>query len=882
MRKDLRLGLLLAVLFAVSCSGKSGSGQDPGFSKDFLEPADLVADKSSKDVDRDIAIKDLQVDLADTPKTDALHDALGDGSARDQLADGAGDVKRDVLPDLVLPDVQAGKDTLVDAAVDTALDTGCVPQCDKLSCGEDSCGGVCPCPAGYACPLEEPWVCSANCAILCTGRKCGRAGLNEECNCGTCDDLDQCTKDECLPEGVCSNTEVEQACDDGNPCTRDDVCTAGACKGVPLPIADLLTIGCLCQVDADCQWLDDEDVCNGELACDKTKNPPICTTRAGSVPVCGDTNPCTKDTCDPAAGCIYTADDTASCVDADRCNGDEKCVGGTCVAGQPLQCTSTECATAKCVADQGCVFTPVADGSLCAPVGGRNRCIGGNCECLVNCEGKVCGDNACGGVCGTCPAGQPCIAGKCICTPSCSGKMCGDDGCGGSCGSCTGPYAGYTCVLGKCACVDNCKGKECGDSCGVACGDCQPGWTCLDFKCVEKVDCYTAAECNDNDPCTTDTCVGYKCQHACTEGVSCNDNNTGTLNDRCIIDAGKCVCKGQAECSTSEDCDDANPCTWDECDVAGACHHYCGSQSCNDGNAYTLADHCTLVAGGKCTCTGTLVECLSALDCDDKNQCTVDTCSTAGKCEHACQPMHGCDDGLPTTTNDTCSVNGSGACVCTGLTFQCQAHADCDDKNPCTTDTCNDYKCVYTCLAVNTVCGTKDKCKTSGTGCACTPVECINDAQCNDNNPCTSESCSVAGVCNRTCNVNTNCGTKNKCKLSGTNCACTAVDCINDGQCNDNNGCTSESCSAAGACNRTCNVNSLGSCPDRQVCRSTGGGCVCQGVECTNGNHCADNNPCTDRWCNGSPNWNCGTSCNNAGCGGNRRCSGTGSNCTCN
>ena len=62
--------------------------------------------------------------------------------------------------------------------------------------------------------------------------------------------------------------------------------------------------------------------------------------------------------------------------------------------------------------------------------------------CLVECDGRVCGDNGCGGVCGVCDDGLSCSgAGQCEppaldCTPQCFRNTCGDDGCGGQCGDC--------------------------------------------------------------------------------------------------------------------------------------------------------------------------------------------------------------------------------------------------------------------------------------------------------------------------------------------------------------------------------------------------------------------------------------------------------------
>jgi hypothetical protein len=62
--------------------------------------------------------------------------------------------------------------------------------------------------------------------------------------------------------------------------------------------------------------------------------------------------------------------------------------------------------------------------------------------CLIECDGRECGDNGCGGLCGSCDDGLSCSdAGQCEtpaldCTPQCFRNTCGDDGCGGQCGDC--------------------------------------------------------------------------------------------------------------------------------------------------------------------------------------------------------------------------------------------------------------------------------------------------------------------------------------------------------------------------------------------------------------------------------------------------------------
>lgn len=131
-------------------------------------------------------------------------------------------------------------------------------------------------------------------------------------------------------------------------------------------------------------------------------------------------------------------------------------------------------------------------------------------ECTPACEGKECGDDDCGGSCGTCTGGKGCNASaQCVCPAGktdcigtccedgeqchaktgaccvvdCDGKQCGDDGCGNSCGECQNSQA--QCVGGACVCLPDCTVKECGDDgCSGTCGECAPGLVCSQTRCA--------------------------------------------------------------------------------------------------------------------------------------------------------------------------------------------------------------------------------------------------------------------------------------------------------------------------------------------------------------------------------------------------------------
>src|SRR6266850_6575531 len=64
-------------------------------------------------------------------------------------------------------------------------------------------------------------------------------------------------------------------------------------------------------------------------------------------------------------------------------------------------------------------------------------------------------------------------------------------------------------------------------------------------------------------------------------------------------------------CLTNADCDDANVCTTDTCNLLTGCVHTNNGNPCSDGSACTTGDNCS---GG--ACVG------APLVCDDANICT--------------------------------------------------------------------------------------------------------------------------------------------------------------------------------------------------------------------------------------------------------------------
>lgn len=209
--------------------------------------------------------------------------------------------------------------------------------------------------------------------------------------------------------------------------------------------------------------------------------------------------------------------------------------------------------------------------------------------------------------------------------------------------------------------------------------------------------------------------------------------------------------------------------------------------------------------------------------CDDANTCTLDTCSPAtGACTYV--PLNAfCSDENACTLEDKCDATGT--CLPGAVTT-------CQDSNSCTTDSCEPVKgCLH--MDKSGPCDDGDPC-TNADQCAggvCVPAGTFN---CNDNNPCTIDSCSPKSWCKNvplptgvTCDDGSVCTTGDHCEMDGLyKAVCTGA--LLD--CNDKNLCTWDSCDAKSGC--THGANDSASCSDGKTCTSSDK-CVsgqCQGI----------------------------------------------------
>ncbi|MCD6414139.1 MAG: carboxypeptidase regulatory-like domain-containing protein [Candidatus Diapherotrites archaeon] len=245
-------------------------------------------------------------------------------------------------------------------------------------------------------------------------------------------------------------------------------------------------------------------------------------------------------------------------------------------------------------------------------------------------------------------------------------------------------------------------------------------------------ECQINSDCNDSNPCTTDSCVDGTCKHEtitkCKSGDKCCPS--GCTHDK------DSDCLQLVRCNSTSDCDDGDSCTLDICSGnPRACSHV-KVTACSDNDGCCPAG-CTYKADDDCE---PVDECQTDADCDDSIPCTKDTCSGAPKtCSHAMVTQ--CVD------NDSCCPEGCSYLNDTDCpeTDECSTDSDCDDGVNCTLDTCSGTPkaCHHTHI---TTCQSGDGCCPEGcnylndTDCP-NLDQCLTNADCDDNNVCTMDVC---------------------------------------------------------------------------------------------------------------------------------------------
>ena len=661
----------------------------------------------------------------------------------------------------------------------TATDGGTTTACKAdADCGKASACATLTCTNGACVTGSAADGSACDDGNLCTDKDTCKTGACAAGAAKVCDDKNLCTDDSCDSKtGSCANAVTTAACDDGNACTAGEACKAGKCEGgvakdcddknaCTADACDPAKGGCLNSAQAG--KCDDSSACTSDDLCDNGK----CGGKANVL--CDDGNTCTVDTCNAADGtCAFKVSLSAPCNDGNICTDKDACANnGKCVGSAKVCDDSNPCTDDACDAKAGCTNKANAagcdDGNFCTD---KDACKDGKCTAGA---AKVCDDS------------NPCT----------------DDSCDGK-------------VAGGCVFANNVAPCSAGDLCQAA--------ACKDAKCQPT---SGPKNCNDKNECTTDSCDP---KTGCVNVAVADGGACGASVDACVKAA---ACKtGKCEPGANLSCDDGNACTNNTCDPKAGCAFAPNTIPCDDGNACTVGDKCGVVAGQGAKCTAG-----SSLDlktCDDSNGCTNDSCDPKIGCAHTPNTA-ACDDGDKCTTGDVCA-----ATKCAG-----KAGKACDDGNQCTTDKCDSASGACSWGGITGACDDGSDCSS---GDACTNGKCVGLAKvCDDKSPCTTDSCDA-----KTGNCATTAGNDGAQCDDGSLCtsvdACAAGKCAGkDANCEDANACTDDSCDAkTGKC---ANANTTAPCDDGDKC-TTSDACAAGACKAGAAAVCDDKNTCTSDSC---------------------------------
>jgi hypothetical protein len=657
---------------------------------------------------------------------------------------------------------------------------------------------------------------TADCTFNQSGKPvCARKSIS-------CDDGNVCTKDTCDVNLGCIHSQLPSCCVDATQCPQQG-CAANA---------DCVSWGKNKNLSAKCR----EAFCDNELGrcksrlsadqsqCKPTTTPPVCT--------CPAVNACQQSQCvlgeDNVSQCSVT---TKSCDDGNKCTTDSCNIStGECVH---TRVQSPEC-TPICTKDADCA-------------GKAGKCQGAYCKLSTStCIVEDFPSAACfPPICANCTAQNPCQKAKCIFgsdnLPTChiaqtncnDNNVCTEDYCNVETGDCvhvTVQSDQCTPCENKIDCVNYGIVNKLALICKEAVCDTEQG-VCVSQDVKDKSLCSHVCQC-EATPCTTAACVNTDTNQPVCQKTSknCDDNNACTV-DTCDATSGNCV-----HTPNDNSCDDGDICTKDVCDVVKGCLHTAvpDSPQCV---SCSVNKHCTQYA-----ITHNLANTCQEAYCNKKGRCsskpTGQLCNVP-KCTCAARPC----------SSVSCTLDANNKPVCNYIAKSC------DDKSECTVDSC-DIKtglCVNTLINKNAkTCSSQvdcvnwfnkldiaDKqCKQVGcsNGCCkvslksgithCTVPKCPSTLSCTTANPCLKSECALDETLSYVCTTEPN-------PLA----------------CNDNNVCTKDTCDSVKGCTNTpipgCNSCTPSSCQGDLCTTATlttnqDGTCTCTKtpVSCNDGVSC--------------------------------------------
>jgi len=446
---------------------------------------------------------------------------------------------------------------------------------------------------------------------------------------GDCNDGNACTDDACTNQ-LCVHTNNSVTECDSNTCSAPDRCLNGHCKPGPNPCDD----GNACTID----------LCDGSGGCTYTALN------------CNDNNICTDDSCYPATGCAHT-DNAAPCSDGNACTLGDTCSGGVCAPGTAALPAPVQFCNASLITIVD-TTAPAAASPYPSAITVSNT-ASHLCSVTVNLNGLTHAIPDDIDMMLSHLTGPPAII------MSDAGPIAAASGVNLTLSDAAANPIPGTLVSGtyKPTNVSSPSGTESwpapapappaapGAALSTFIGTNPNGtwnlWVVDDLVqasgsiggwCVNVVAvCAVAADCNDNNVCTTDACVNSQCTH--TNAIVCEDNNPCTSNS-CNPSTGQCTFPALV-------CNDSNPCTDDSCAPGVGCvYTNDNTNACTDGNPCTQTDVCQ---GGACVGQNPMV-CTP-----DANICTTEACNPAtGGCVSTNNTV-ACDDGNGCTLGDTCA-----------------------------------------------------------------------------------------------------------------------------------------------------------------------------------------------------------------------------------
>ncbi len=320
----------------------------------------------------------------------------------------------------------------------------------------------------------------------------------------------------------------------------------------------------------------------------------------------------------------------------------------------------------------------------------------------------------------------------------------------------------------------------------------RPGTCARDLDCADRIACTI-------DHCDEGACTHEPCTDCCMGALVCDE-------------ALGCVPAPQP-CTTDSECRDAFACTLDRCRDRTFCEHVPESSLCRAGEICLGAVGCIPTPPDSCErdadCASTnacaaVWRCepefgcafVSALDCDDDDACTADSCdATSGDCVHAPPDVDGdsfvdeacggddCDDGDDTVSpsapdlcgdaidqdcdgeadegcceaglacTTTCSTTGTTTCMPDGSEGPCMPPAELCNGVDDDCDGMRDEACCMPGIACPTSCGSTGTtvCAPDGTSSCAPPAELCNGID-DDCDGMRDEACCVVGApCTTTC-----------------------------------------------------------------------------------------------------------------------------------